>query len=117
MDKEELKTRTKVFALNIIKLVSKLPASKEANTISYQLLKSGTSIGANYRSALRGRSHAEFISKIGIVEEEADETVFWLELLIESQISDSEFTKDLLKESVELTAIFTATGRTAKQNR
>ena len=76
MDKEELKTRTKRFALNIIKLVSNLPSTKETNVIGYQILKSGTSIGANYRSALRGRSHAEFRSKIGIVEEEADETVF-----------------------------------------
>lgn len=116
MDKEELKTRTKKFALRIIKLVSSLPSTKEVNVIGYQLLKSGTSIGANYRSALRGRSYAEFRSKIGIVEEEADETVFWLELLIDSGISDSELTKELLNESKELTAIFTATGRTAKMN-
>jgi len=116
MNKEELKTRTKKFALNIIKLVSSLPNSKDANVISYQLLKSGTSIGANYRAALRGRSHAEFRSKIGIVEEESDETAFWLELLIDSNISDSQFTNELFNESIELTAIFTATGKTAKMN-
>lgn len=117
MDKEELKARTKKFALNIIKLVSSLPKTKEANVIGNQLVKSGTSVGANYRSACRGRSHAEFRAKIGIVEEEADESAFWLELLIESGISDSKFTKDLLRESLELTAIFTATGRTAKRNK
>ena len=117
MDKEELKARTKVFALNIIQLVKSIPNTKDANVIAYQVMKSGTSIGANYRAALRGRSHAEFISKIGVVEEEADETAFWLELLVDSGISNSSFTKELLSESLELTAIFTATGRTAKKTK
>ncbi len=117
MDKEELKLRTKEFALNIIKLINSLPNTKDANVIAYQVMKSGTSIGANYRAALRGRSHAEFISKIGIVEEEADETVFWLELLVDSGISNTSFTKDLMNESIELTAIFTATGKTAKKTK
>ena len=117
MDKEELKTRTKEFALNIIKLVNGLPNTKDANVIAYQVMKSGTSIGANYRAALRGRSHAEFVSKIGIVEEEADETAFWLELLVDSGISNTPQTTDLLNESLELTAIFTATGRTAKKSK
>ena len=105
MDKEELKSRTKKFALNIIELVSNLPDTKEANVIGGQLVKSGTSVGANYRSALRGRSHAEFRSKIGIVEEEADESSYWLELLIESGIDGSKLLKELYSESSELTAI------------
>jgi four helix bundle protein len=117
MNKEELKKRTKQFALNIIKLVENLPKTRVAGALGGQLVRAGTSVGANYRSACRARSHAEFISKIGIVEEEADESAFWSDLLIDSGISTNQLTRDLLKEAEELTAIFTATGRTAKQNR
>ncbi len=77
----DLKKRTKAFALRVIALVESLPRSRTANVIGNQLLRSGTSVGANYRSACRGRSTAEFISKMGIVEEEADESLFWMELL------------------------------------
>ncbi len=82
-----------------------------------QLLRSATSVEANYRAACRARSKADFISKIAIVEEEADESLFWLELIAESGLMNTERLKDLTKEADELTAIFTATGKTAKQNR
>jgi len=86
MSKDDLKDRTKKFALRIIKLVSSLPNTLEARLIGRELLKSGTSVGANYREATRSRSKAEFRAKIGIVEQEADETLYWLELLEESGI-------------------------------
>ncbi len=81
------------------------------------MLRSATSVDANYRAACRARSKADFISKIAIVEEEADESLFWLELITESGLISAERLKDLTKEADELTAIFTATGKTAKQNR
>lgn len=115
MNNSELKHRTMDFALEIIKLVENIPASLTGNTIGKQLIRSGTSIAANYRSACRVRSNADFISKIAIVEEESDETLFWLELLSESKILPSEKLQDLIKEANELTAIFTASGRTAKK--
>jgi len=83
MDAEDLKERTKQFALRILKLVEALPNSLQGRTIAAQLVRAGTSVGANYRAACRGRSRAEFIAKIGIVEEEADESAFWLELIID----------------------------------
>jgi len=82
----DLKKRTKAFALRVIALVESLPRSRTANVIGNQLLRSGTSVGANYRSACRGRSPAEFVSKMGIVEEEADESLFWMELLVPCQV-------------------------------
>lgn len=83
MDSNELKDRTKRFALRILKLVAALPDTVQGRSVGGQLVRSGTSVGANYRSACRGRSKAEFIAKIGIVEEEADESGFWLELIME----------------------------------
>jgi four helix bundle protein len=93
-----------------------LPKSTEAQVLGKQLLRSGTSIGANYRSAGRARSKAEFVSKIGVVLEEADETVFWLELLCESEIVKPELLQELLREANELTAIFSAAQQTAKSH-
>jgi len=116
MDREELKRRTKKFALDIIKLIEKFPATKTGNVIGKQLLRSGTSVGANYRAACRARSQADFISKISVVEEEADESCFWLELTIESGLSNTPEAKALLKEASELTAIFTASRSTAKRS-
>jgi four helix bundle protein len=84
MNKEELKKRTKEFALKIIKLIDELPDTKAGNTIGKQIIISGTSVASNYRSACRARSNADFVSKITIVEEESDETLFWLELIEES---------------------------------
>ncbi len=81
MNAEELKARTKKFALRVLKLVAALPKNIQGRTIGGQLVRSGTSVAANYRAACRGRSRAEFIAKIGVVEEEADESAFWLELI------------------------------------
>ena len=112
---EELRNRTKRFALRIIRLFRRLPRATEAQVLGKQLLRSGTSIGANYRAAGRARSKAEFISKIGIVVEEADETVFWIECLIESGIIKPDLLADLLSEANELIAIFAASQRTARK--
>ena len=116
MTKEELKERTKKFALVIIKLVEELPNTNVGRTISNQVIRSGTSVAANYRAACRARSNADFISKINIVEEECDETLFWLEVIVESNLLKKEKLLYLLKEADELTAIFTASGKTARQN-
>ena len=105
---EELLKRTKSFALRIIRLFRSLPRTPEVQIIGKQLLRSGTSVGANYRSACRGRSRAEFASKIGVVLEEADETVYWLELLVDTGSVKKERLDGLLKEACELVAIFTA---------
>jgi four helix bundle protein len=111
---EELRNRTKRFALRIIRLFRYLPRTTEAQALGKQLLRSGTSVGANYRAAGRGRSKAEFVAKMGIVVEEADETVFWIECLIESGIVKSDLLNDLLAEANELLAIFAASQRTAR---
>ena len=117
MDKKELEERTKQFALRIIKLVSVLPRGKVCDVIGYQLVKSGTSVGANYREAGRAESKADFIHKIGIVEKEAGETQYWLELLGESGIVGKERLIDIMDECGQLLAIFTATGRSAKKRK
>ncbi len=111
---EELRNRTKRFALRIIRLSRRLPRTTEAQVLGKQLLRSGTSVGANYRATGRARSKAEFIAKMGIVVEEADESVFWLECLIESEIVKQELLADLLSEANELVAIFAASHRTAR---
>src|SRR5690242_12422389 len=94
-----------------------LPKETDAQVIGKQVLRSGTSVGANYRAACRARSHAEFVAKIGIVVEEADETVYWLELLGETQAVKAERFNDIKNEAEQLTAIFTAAKETARQNR
>jgi four helix bundle protein len=114
MTKDELKKRTKLFALVIIKLVNDLPNTRSGNVVANQLIRSGTSVAANYRSACRARSKADFISKINLVEEESDESSFWIELIHESNLLPYDRVEKILKESSELTAIFTATGRSAK---
>ena len=111
---EELRSRTKRFALRVIRLFQHLPRTTEAQVLGKQLLRSGTSIGANYRAAGRARSKAEFVSKMGIVVEEADEAVFWIECLIESGIVKPDFLTELLAEANELVAIFAASQRTAR---
>jgi four helix bundle protein len=111
---EELRNRTKRFALRIIRLFQHLPRTTEAQVLGKQLLRSGTSVGANSRAAGRARSKAEFISKMGIVVEEADETVFWVECFIESGIVKPELLTDILAEANELVAIFAASQRTAR---
>jgi four helix bundle protein len=114
MDENELKKRTKAFGLQVIKLVGVLPNTKVAIIISNQLVRSATSVGANYRSACRGRSKPDFISKISIAAEEADESQYWLEILLEANITSKEIVLPLLKEANELTAILTATIKTAR---
>jgi len=110
----DLKARTKKFALRILRLYRALPAKEEARILGRQVLRSGTSVGANYRAACRARSRAEFIAKLGIVLEEADETVFWLELLLEGGIVNHEKLGALLQEAQELTSIFVTSLCTAK---
>jgi four helix bundle protein len=117
MTKEELKERTKKFALMIIRLVDDLPNTKAGNTIGNQIIRAGTSVGANYSTVCRARSNADFISKITIVEEECDESLFWLELILDSKLLEKERLSDLLKEAGELTAIFTSAGKTARQKK
>ncbi|HKT49780.1 MAG TPA: four helix bundle protein [Candidatus Angelobacter sp.] len=114
---EKLRTRTKEFAVRVIHLFQALPQSREAQIIGTQLQRCGTSVGANYRSACHARSRADFISKIGVVTEEADESVFWIELLSDLKIMKKERLDELLKEARELTAIFAASRQTAKQRR
>lgn len=114
MDEKELKERTKQFGLRIMKLVDALPNTTSGRAIGNQLIRSGTSVGANYRAACRGRSKAEFIAKLGIVIEEADECGFWLELIMEGNLLPNTQVQPLFKESDELTAIFTASVRTSK---
>ena len=111
---EELRKRTKTFAYRIIRLFRSLPRSPEAQVLGKQLLRSATAVAANYRAAGRARSHAEFVAKIGIVVEEADESQFWLECLADNGIVRPELVSDLLKESDELVRIFSASQQTAK---
>ncbi len=116
MKHDNLRNRTKSFALRIIKLVESLPNKTTSQVIGKQLLRSGTSVGANYRASCRAKSPADFIAKIAIVVEEADESLFWMELLVESGIVKEELLKDLMKEADELTAIFISSSKTAKEN-
>jgi len=111
---DELKTRTKKFALRIVKVFQSLPRSEDARTLGKQLLRSGTSVAANYRAVCRARSKAEFVARLGIVVEEIDETVFWLELLVESSIIARPRLDALQVEANELLAIFVRSPLTAK---
>ncbi len=115
--KRDLRHRTKAFAVRVVKLVDALPATRAAGVIGQQLMRSATSVGANYRSACRGRSQAEFIAKLGIVEEEADETIYWFELLIETGLVPEAMLKDLIREANEITAMVVASIRTSRSNR
>ena len=114
MDKRELEKRTKKFALEVIKFVADLPKNKITDVLGYQFLKAGTSIGANYREANRAQSRQDFIHKIAIVEKEASETQYWLELFDALQMGDPESLSWLLQKSAELLAIFTSIGKTTK---
>jgi four helix bundle protein len=114
---EELRERTKQFAIRIIRLFRALPSSADAQILGKQLLRCGTSVGANYRATCRARSKAEFVARLGIVAEEADESVFWLELIEESKVLNPKLLDEILKEARELAAIFSASIRTAKTNK
>jgi four helix bundle protein len=113
---EELRDRTKTFALRIIRLFRSLPYRTDTQVLGKQLLRCGTSVAANYRAVCRARSKAEFIARIAIVAEEADEAVLWIELLTESGIVKPEKTEALMKEAKELAAILTASQQTAKKS-
>src|SRR5688572_28304956 len=115
MTPRELKDRTKRFAVDVVQLTRELPNTLDGRRIGQQLLDCGTSVAANYRSACRARSHAEFIAKMGIVEEEADETLFWLELMVDSRLVTHQRVEKLMKEANELTAISVASLKTAKR--
>ena len=116
MNEVELKRRTKRFALRVIKLVESLPSNTTAGrSIGGQLFRAGTSVGANHRAACRGRSKAEFIARLGVVEEEADETGYWIELLIESGMMRERTLRPLLQEAYELVSITVASRQTAGQ--
>jgi four helix bundle protein len=117
MNNDNLKERTKRFALAVIKLTETLPPGKTCDVLGRQLLRSSTSVGANYRAACRAKSPADFIFKMGIVEEEADESSFWIELLVEAGKLNGGKAASLLKECNELVAIVVASIRTAKKNR
>jgi four helix bundle protein len=108
MNAQELKERTKQFALRVMHLVDALPDTAKGRAIASQLVRSGTSVAANYRAACRGRSKAEFISKVGVAEEEADETALWLELIIDDKIPPQKKIIPLLTEAKELVAILAA---------
>ena len=116
MDKDELRRRTKEFALRTMKLVDALPRSRSASAVANQLVRSGTSVASNYRAACRARSRAEFIAKIGVVEEEADESAFWLELIVEHKLMQEVLVRPLLREAEELTAIMAASRISASRN-
>jgi four helix bundle protein len=113
----ELELRTKRFALAVIEFIGRVPKSKITDVLGHQLLKSGTSVGANYREAVRAQSRDEFIHKISICEKEAAETEYWLELFVESNVVPSASCSPLLTEIRELLAIFVASGKTAKSRR
>jgi len=117
MTPDELKDRTKHYALRIIKLVRALPQNQEGWVIGKQLLRSATSVGANYRAVCRARSMPEFIAKLGIVIEEADESTFWLELIIESKLINKKLIEPLLQETNEIVAIMVASVKSAKNNK
>lgn len=114
---DEFRIRTKNFALRIIKLFQSLPKTEEARVIGKQLLRSGCSVGANFRAAIRGRSTAEFYAKLSIVVEEADESAFWLELLMESEIVSEKKLLPLYNETNELIKVMSVSRKTAKSKR
>ena len=116
MDSEMFKSRTKSFALRLIRLVDALSKSQTGAVIGKQLLRSGTSVGANYRAACRARSRADFIAKMGIVEEECDESIYWIELLVGSGHVKKSLVDDLLREANELQAMIVASCKTARSN-
>lgn len=113
---QDLRQRTKQFALDVITLVESLPSTETCRILGRQLLRSGTSVGANYRAAKRAKSPADFISKMGTVEEEADESGYWMELLMDSGKIEPKAAESLHRESVELLAIAVASINTARRS-
>lgn len=114
MRKEDLRRRTRLFALAVIRLVESLPKGRIADVLGRQLLRSGTSVGANYRAACRARSTADFIAKMGLVEEELDESIYWMELLVDGKTVRADTVEALMREADELLAITVSSIKTAK---
>ncbi len=114
MTREEMKARTKAYANRVVKLCSALPNNWIAQTLGKQLLRSGTSVGANYRAVCRAKSNADFINKLRIVEEECDESLFWMERLVDNNLVKAARLRELMKESNELLAIVVASAKTAR---
>ncbi len=117
MNKDDMKHRTRLFAIRIIRLVESLPKGRTEDVLGKQLLRSGTSVGANYRASCRAKSTADFIYKMGIVEEETDESLYWMGVLIEAKIMVSKKLEPLMKEGNELLAITVASIKTAKKTK
>ena len=117
MTEQEFKDRTKQYALRIIRLTEALPRGRLASVIGRQLLRSGTSVGANYRAACRGKSRADVIAKLAIVEEEADECLYWMELLVDSGLISEHRITDLMQEGDEIVAMTVASIRTLRKNK
>ena len=116
MTAEQLKARTKEFAKRVIRLCRCLPGTEEARLIRNQLFRAGTSVGANYRAVCRARSKADFISKMGIVLEETDESLYWMELFVETEIVPPEKLASLMEEANQLVSIWVASLNTAKDS-
>jgi len=116
MTPQEMRRRTHRFALDALRFYKQLPRTDPADFIGRQLLRSGTSVGANYRAVCRSRSDAEFIAKLGLVIEESDETAFWLEILVEAELVPAQRINQLHREADELTRIFVKSRETARQN-
>jgi len=116
MTREEMKSRTKAYANRIVKLCSALPNNWVAQTLGKQLLRSGTSVGANYRAVCRAKSNADFINKLRIVEEECDESLFWMELLVENTLIKPARLQELMNEADEILAITVASAKTARSS-
>lgn len=116
MDSVSLKKRTKEFSLRVIRLVESLPGTPTGKVIGNQLLRCATSAGANYRSALRAKSKKDFLSKLNNAIEEADESIYWMELLVESEIVPQDRLSDLMSEANQLVAIFVTTAKTTRLN-
>ena len=117
MTREQMKARTKDYANRIVKLCSVLPANWVAQTLGKQLLRSGTSVGANYRAVCRAKSNSDFVNKLRIVEEECDESLFWMELLVDNDLVKASRMAALMKEADELLAIVVSSAKTARASK
>jgi four helix bundle protein len=114
MTREEMKNRTKAYANRVVKLCASLPGNWIAQTLGKQLLRSGTSVGANYRAVCRAKSNSDFINKLRIVEEECDESLFWMELLVDNNLVKVSRLSGLMKEADEILAIVVSSAKTAR---
>jgi len=117
MTREEMKSRTKVYANRVVKLCAALPRNWIAQTLGKQLLRSGTSVGANYRAVCRAKSNSDFVNKLRIVEEECDESLFWMELLVDNNLVKAVRLRDLMKEADQILAIVVSSAKTARTSR